>query len=84
MNIEDLRNYRKMNTLINDINNKKTTNKIKFKNHILELEPVMWNLSKIYIEYDKNRNETGNYINLSQKDDKVTRFCVDNDYCDIY
>lgn len=82
--MENLRNYRKMNTLINDINNKKTTNKIKFKNHILELEPVMWNLSKIYIEYDKNRNETGNYINLSQKDDKVTRFCVDNDYCDIY
>ena len=73
--MERLVNYRNPKRLIEEINNGKCGEYIKFQGIEMQLVPVFWNNTYCYVDlkYDEN------FINLNE-DKKVTRFCVDDFY----
>lgn len=72
-----MKEYRKAESLIEDINKNKTDKTIYFKGVKMELQPVFWNNTYCYTD------KTGeNYINLT-KNKQVSRFCVKEIYMDL-
>ena len=75
MDKNTLVNYRKPKRLIENINNGKCGEYIKFQGIEMQLVPVFWNNTYCYVDLKNDDN----YINLN-KDKKVTLFCVNEFY----
>jgi hypothetical protein len=73
--MERLVNYRNPKRLIEEINNGKCGEYIKFQGILMQLVPVFWHNTYCYVDLKNDEN----YINLNE-DKKVTRFCVDDFY----
>lgn len=73
--MEKLVNYRNPKRLIEEINNGKCGEYIKFQGIEMQLVPVLWCNTYCYVDLKNDDN----YINLNE-DKKVTRFCVNEFY----
>lgn len=73
--MERLVNYRNPKRLIEEINNGKCGEYIKFQGILMQLVPVFWHNTYCYVDLKNDEN----YINLNE-DKKVTRFCVNDFY----
>lgn len=75
---EYIKNYRKMENLVKDINAGKCGDKIKFRGIVLEKQVVYWNDINCYVDLENEDN----YINLDRAG-KVSRFCINEIYKDF-
>lgn len=73
-----IKNYRKMENLIKDINAGKCGDKIQFRGIVLEKQVVYWNNINCYVDLENEDN----YINLDRAG-KVSRFCINEIYKDF-
>lgn len=74
MENEKIKRYNKINGLQNAIYNKINPDKIKIKNVVMQLFPVLWNNTSCYSD------ETGdNYININQYGD-ITSLSINKFY----
>lgn len=73
--MERLVNYRNPKRLIEEINNGKCGEYIKFQGILMQLVPVFWHNTYCYVDLKNDEN----YINLNEYK-KVTRFCVNDFY----
>ena len=73
--MERLVNYRNPKRLIEEINNGKCGEYIKFQGILMQLVPVFWHNTYCYVDLKNDDN----YINLNENK-KVTLFCVDDFY----
>jgi hypothetical protein len=73
--MEKLVNYRNPKRLIEEINNGKCGEYIKFQGILMQLVPVLWYNTYCYVDLKNDEN----YINLNEYK-KVTRFCVNDFY----